>query len=176
MRGLYGTVNNNLLYHALDTHFIGEKRLKKGSYFPVKVYISASWKKREEVRTLANKLRKLGHEVFDFTDHKRRNAPEIPPEKFPEQFNPEKHNYHDYLDWPEFRFAMRENYQAIAWSDLIILLLPCGQDATADWALGVGMGKRSIIVGNPGAGVRCPTHLWADVFSESIDDVVQRLG
>jgi len=71
---------------------------------------------------------------------------------------------------------MRENYQAIAWAELIILLLPCGLDATADWALGVGMGKQSIIVGNPGAGVCCPTHLWADVFSGSIDDVIQRLG
>jgi len=142
----------------------------------MKIYISASWKKREEVRTLAEKLRELGHEVFDFTDHKCRNTPEIPPEKFPEQFDPEKHNYHYYLDRPEFRFAMSENYHAIAWADLIILLLPCGLDATADWALGVGMGKSSIIVGHPGVGVRCPTHLWADLFTESIDDVVQSLS
>lgn len=141
----------------------------------MKIYISASWKKRDEVRALADKLREHGHEVFDFTDKKCRNTPELPPEKFPEQFDPDKHNYQAYLERYEFRLTMRENYQAIKWADLIILLLPCGLDATADWALGVGMGKYTVIVGNPGAGVRCPTHLWADILVDSVEDAVQRL-
>ena len=35
-------------------------------------------------------------------------------------------------------------------------------DATADWALGLGMGKRSIIVGHSPKGDRSEVLLWAD--------------
>lgn len=39
-------------------------------------------------------------------------------------------------------------------------------DATADWALGLGMGKRSIIVGHPLKGDRSEVLLWADASME----------
>jgi hypothetical protein len=130
----------------------------------MKVYISSSWKNRSEVRALADALRLHEHEVYDFTDPACRQTPEIPPEQFPEQFDPLQHHYPEYLNRPEWRQAVEENRKALAWCDVVVLLLPCGIDATADWALAVGMGKRSVVVGYPKAGERSPVHLWADVM------------
>lgn len=128
------------------------------------IYISSSWKNRERVRAIAIELRTKGYEVYDFTDPKCRKVPEIPPEKFPEEYDPEKHVYSNYINQPEWRLAVTENKKAIEWADLIILLLPCGNDSHADWALGVGMGKKSIVVGSPRKGERSPVHMWADII------------
>lgn len=138
----------------------------------MKIYISASWKNRKLVRELAQTLRLYGHEVFDFTDRNCRQNYETPPEMFPEQFDPSKHIYREYIDRDEWRDAVNENREAIKWSDLIILLLPCGIDATADWALGIGMGKRSIIVGHPKKGERSEVHLWADAILNDPNDIL----
>lgn len=139
----------------------------------MKIYISSSWKNRDDVRSLAVKLRSYGHEVYDFTDSGCRTTPEIPPEKFPEQFDPSKHVYSAYLDRAEWRNAVTENKRAIARSDLIILLLPCGVDSTADWAYGLGLGKKSCVVGHPKAGERSPVHLWADAMFPDAEDAVR---
>ena len=141
----------------------------------MKVYISASWKNRTNVRALAELLRVMGHEVYDFTDPACRQTPEIPPERFPGQFDPLRHTYAEYLDRPEWRGAVEENRKAIQWCDVVLLLLPCGIDATADWAYGVGIGKRSLIVGSPRAGERSPVHLWADKIVRTWDEAVNEL-
>ncbi len=138
----------------------------------MKIYISASWKNRIAVRNLAETLRKYGHDVFDFTDPRYRKTSESPPEMFPEQFDPSRHIYSKYLDRKEWRDVVNENREEIRKADLIILLLPCGIDATADWALGVGMGKKSIIVGHPNYGERSEVYLWADSILESTEDIL----
>ncbi len=138
----------------------------------MRIYISTSWRNRGLVRHLAESLRLQGHKVFDFTDPNCRKTHEAPPEMFPEQFDSDFHIYRDYINRPEWRDAVYENREAIKWADLIILLLPCGIDATADWALGVGMGKPSIIVGHPPNGIRNEVHLWADEILGSIEEVI----
>lgn len=66
-------------------------------------------------------------EVYDFTDPACRKAPEIPPEAFPEQFDPDKHVYGDYLQTvPHWRQAVYGNLEALRRCDLCLLLLPCG--------------------------------------------------
>lgn len=73
------------------------------------IFIASSWRQRKRVRKLAEQLRKIGFDVYDFTDPSCRETEEIPPEKFPEQFNPERHNYWEYLNQPEWRSAVEEN-------------------------------------------------------------------
>jgi hypothetical protein len=142
----------------------------------MKIYISSSWKNREQVRELALLLRDNNFEVYNFTDPKCRRTPEIPPEWFPEQFDPEKHIYSQYLNRPEWLDAVSENQEHIATADLIVLLLPCGVDSTADWALGVGMGKVSFVVGYPKAGERSPVHLWANVMLDAINEILPTIN
>ncbi len=132
------------------------------------IYISSSWKNRDRVRAFAEKLRSLRIEVYDFTDPSCRDTPEIPPERFPENFDPAKHKYHTYLkSVPEWKAAVDCNQRALMACSGVVLLLPCGSDAHADWAFAVGQGKPTCIVGSPKAGDRVPTHLWATSFAET---------
>jgi hypothetical protein len=141
----------------------------------MKVYISSSWKNREQVRDMAQKIRNIGYEVYDFTDSECRKTPAIPPEKYPEEFDPEKHMYKDYIRIPEYIDAVNENKEAVSKSDIIILLLPCGIDSHSDWALGVGMGKTTIVVGHPQKGERSPVHNWADFMFDTVEEVIKYL-
>lgn len=135
------------------------------------IYISSSWKNRDRVRKIAVSLRSIGHDVYDFTDPSCRTCPEIPPERFTELFDPEIHKYSEYIKIPEYMEAVNCNRKSIEWADLIILLLPCGNDSHADWALGVGMGKKSIVVGHPHKGERSPVHNWANMIVETEDEM-----
>lgn len=138
----------------------------------MRVYLSASWKQRERVRALAEALRGEGHEVYDFTDPRCRKTPEIPPESFPLQFDPERETYREYITGnPYYKAAVHSNYEAIEWCDVVLLLLPAGCDSHADWALGVGMRKKSAVVGQPKTGDRTPSHLWCDQFLDRDEDV-----
>lgn len=136
------------------------------------IYISSSWKNRDRVRKLAIALREAGHDVYDFTDPSCRQTPEIPPEKFPEEFDPDKHVYREYLDVPEWKAAVQCNRQALAKCDAVALLLPCGNDGHADWALAVGMRKLSAVVGSPRKGERTPSHWWADILLDKDEDFI----
>lgn len=135
------------------------------------IYLSSSWKQRDRVRALAIRLRKDGHEVYDFTDPACRDTPEIPPERYPEQFDPAKHIYEEYLRSAPWDLGVNCNRRALLRCDLVVLLLPCGNDANADWAFAVGAGKRSVVCGSPVKGERTPTHLWADQFVRDEDEL-----
>ncbi len=138
------------------------------------VYIAASWKQRERVRALAIRLRESGFEVYDFTDPTCRGAREIPPEEFPQQFDPAKHNYREYLSSePHWRGAVEGNRAALERADIVLLLLPAGADSHADWAYGLGKGALSAVVGAPRAGERTPSHLWADQLLDTDNDAIE---
>jgi hypothetical protein len=125
---------------------------------------------------MAGFLREHGHEVYDFTDPTCRKMPEIPPEAYPDRFDPECHFYPEYLRRvPAWRDAVMANKDAIDWCDVVVLMLPCGNDAHADWAYGVGRGKRSIVYGHPRAGERSPVHLWAQQMTEDRLDITRYL-
>ena len=112
------------------------------------IYLSSSWKNRDRVRSLAIKLRAAGHTVYDFTDPSCRNTPEIPPERFPDQYDPAQHIYADYLSSvPEWRQAVECNRKALQNCDLVILMLPCGNDAHADAYYALGRGAPMIVCG-----------------------------
>jgi hypothetical protein len=137
------------------------------------IYISSSWKNRDRVRALAVAMRAAGFAVYDFTDPACRETPEIPPEKFPDSFDPSCHTYRDYLaGTPEWHTAVECNRHALDNCSAVVLLLPCGADAHADWAYGVGRGKPSAVVGHPPAGERTPTHLWASALLRDESEVV----
>lgn len=145
----------------------------------VNIYLSSSWKNRARVRALAIRLRQDGHEVYDFTDPACRNTPEIPPEAFPDEFDPERILYDQYLQAvPQWRAAVECNRRALDRCDCVVLMLPCGNDAHADWAYAVGKGKASIVCGQPRKGERTPSHMWCDRFvgfDVGVPDVVARI-
>lgn len=139
------------------------------------VYLSASWKQRTRVRALALRLRAAGYSVYDFTDPSCRCTPEFPPEAFPELFDPTCHVYREYLRRADWYQAVQANRRALERSTVCAMLLPCGIDATADWALAVGLGRITCVVGHPPAGERSPVHLWADAMLDTDDELLDWL-
>ena len=138
-----------------------------------RVYISSSWKNRVRVREIAELLRLHGYEVYDFTDPRCRKSPEIPPEKFPDAFDPTRHDYAKYLNAvPEWRSAVESNRQAIMEADICVLLLPCGADSHADWGVAVGANKRTVVMGHPKTGERTPSHMWAEALIPDDNDTL----
>lgn len=139
----------------------------------MEVYLSSSWKNQKRVRELAINLRRFGIIAYDFTDPRCRDTPEIPPEKFPKQFDPALCRYSDYIQAvPEWRQAVLCNQRALVRCDVCLLLLPCGLDAHSAWAFAVGKGKRTAVVGHPNAGDWIPTHLWANAILDDDVDAV----
>jgi len=140
----------------------------------MKIYICASWKMRNHVRILANKLRASGHEVFDFTDQARRVSRCIPPEASAmPPFDPARHVYAEYINQEAWWEAVSENRARIEASDAVMLLLPCGNDAHMDFGYGLGLGLKSLVIGAPNPGDRSPTHLWADHMVQSLAEAAQ---
>ena len=125
------------------------------------IFIAASWKQRERVRILADRLRKMDFGVYDFTDPHCRKVKEVPPESIAEDFNPEKEKYWDYVNKKEWFAAVEENRINLDACSMLVLLLPCGMDAMADWAYVVGQRKPTFLVGNPQKGGKCLVHNWA---------------
>ena len=136
--------------------------------------MSSSWKQRDRVRTMAHAIRdKFGLRVYDFTDPVCRKVPEIPPEAFPEQFDSSKMSYAEYITGNKSWYdTVYQNREAIARSRAVILLLPCGNDAHADWAYAVGRGLVTAVVGNPNDGERTPSHLWSETFCRKDESVL----
>jgi len=141
------------------------------------IYLSSSWKNRKRVRALATALRASGHDVYDFTDaNSRGGVQEIPPEKFPENFDPENHKYAEYLkSFPEWKTSVMCNKRALAKCNIVVLMLPAGNDAHADAYYALGLGKYLIVCGQPRKDERTPTHLWAQAFVDTDEDVLKHL-
>lgn len=134
----------------------------------MRVYIASSWKQAGAVRALAGRLRALGHTCYDFTDPTSRQHPSGPvPERDPAI------PYRDFLSRPAWRAQMHENRMAIQVADLVILLLPAGSDAHADWALAVGADIRTVVVGDPGYAGPSKVHLWADGIYPDVDTFLE---
>ena len=125
---------------------------------------------------MAVQLRAAGHEVYDFTDPVCRKTPEIPLERYPDQFDPVRHVYREYLEAvPEWCQAVEANREAIQGCTAIILILPCGLDAHADAFYGLGLGRYLIVCGQPLPGERTPTHMWADKIVDRDYDAIKAL-
>lgn len=141
------------------------------------IYLSSSWKNRDRVRALAIALREAGHEVYDFTDSDcRPGVPELPPEKFPDNFDPQQHVYREYMQaFPEWKAGVICNKNALKKCDVVVLMLPAGNDAHADAFYGFGRGKYLIVCGQPRLNERTPTHLWAQAFVDNDGEVVKHL-
>jgi hypothetical protein len=141
------------------------------------VYISSSWSNKNKVRSLANRIRKeCKLSVFDFTDENCRKSQLIPHGVIESFVNSNITSYKQYLNsYEPYKLAVNENKRIISECQVILLLMPCGLDATADWAYGVGCGKPSLVIGHPKKGDFAPTHLWADDIVEDTTETINWL-
>jgi len=150
-----------------------------------KIYIAASWKQKDRVNKIAHVLSERGHIVFDFTDSKSRLkvnqaldldfqlCDEQPKTKYASKYEPQNNKYGEYLqNMHLYQEMMKNNLAIIKKCDVCILLLLAGADAHADWGAAVGANKITCVVGYPDNGDRSPSHLWADRFFQSDDELI----
>lgn len=111
----------------------------------MKIYVASSWRNEKQPRVV-ERLREVGHEVYDF--------------RHPEPGNDGFHWSEIDTYWEKwtpraFRAALphkladcgfRDDFQAMKWADAFVLVLPCGRSAHLELGWAVGVGKKTIIL------------------------------
>jgi len=115
----------------------------------MKIYVASSW--RNEVQPIVVRhLRQLGHEVYDF-----RNPREHAHERDDgfswrdidndwEWWDAKK--FRDSLAHPLARAGFKSDFEALKWSEFVLLVMPCGRSAHLELGWAVGAGKRTAIL------------------------------
>lgn len=112
----------------------------------MRIYVASSWR-NERQQEVVKGLRTAGHEVYDFRNPKGDDHgfawAEIDP---------------DWQSWDaeQFRAALKQHptasrgfsndYEAMCWADVCVLVLPCGKSAHLELGWAVGTGKRALIL------------------------------
>ena len=111
----------------------------------MKIYLASSWRNQQQT-AVVEALRSDGHEVYDFKNptpedqgfawnHIHGNPPPWTAEKTLEVLN------HPIAD---HGFGL--DFNAMKWSDAIVMLQPCGRSAALELGWGAGAGKLTIVV------------------------------
>lgn len=107
----------------------------------MKIYLASSWKNEHLVRSMANYLTVLGHEVDDFTNDSNG--------RFTFSFNQipnvEELDAKSVLNNPLVQRAYQEDKKWLDWSEIVIMILPCGKSAHLEAGYIKGSGKKLII-------------------------------
>lgn len=106
-----------------------------------KIYLASSWRNARQPEVLAT-LRAAGHEVYDFRDpvsHFRWDGIDADWEQWTTE------QYLEGLKSPKADFGFNQDFGAMEWADVGVLLLPCGRSAHLEAGYFVGAGKRLVI-------------------------------
>ena len=109
-----------------------------------RIYVASSWR-NQHYSDVVDRLRKAGHEVYDF-----RNPPQGTGGFHWYDVDP------DYLEWnvDQYREGLKDpkaeqqfsnDIQALEWADTCLLVLPCGRSAHTEAGWLAGKGRRVIV-------------------------------
>ena len=138
-----------------------------------KIYLASSW--RNPYQPLVVKaLREAGHEVYDFRN----------PSSGDEGFKWknvdglwEKWSNDDYinaLNHPVAERGFKNDFDAMAWADVCILLLPCGRSAHSEAGWMQGAGKPTYVILTEKQEPELMYKLFAGIFTK-IEDLISSL-
>ena len=138
-----------------------------------KIYLSSSW--RNPYQPLVVKaLREAGHEVYDFRN----------PSSGDEGFKWknvdglwEKWSNDDYinaLNHPVAERGFKNDFDAMVWADVCILLLPCGRSAHSEAGWMQGAGKPTYVILTEKQEPELMYKLFAGIFTK-IEDLISSL-
>ena len=138
-----------------------------------KIYLASSW--RNPYQPLVVKaLREAGHEVYDFRN----------PSSGDEGFKWknvdglwEKWSNDDYinaLNHPVAERGFKNDFDAMVWADVCILLLPCGRSAHSEAGWMQGAGKPTYVILTEKQEPELMYKLFAGIFTK-IEDLISSL-
>ena len=112
------------------------------------IYLATSWR-NEAQPALVERLRREGHEVYDF-----RNPPggtgfawsQVPLHGGANKDSIPAGDYLEVLDHPIAKAGFRADMSALFAADIVLLVLPCERDAHLELGWAVGAGKETVIL------------------------------
>lgn len=116
----------------------------------MKIYLASSWKNREDVLKMAEFLRSEGHLVDAFCDGENRVSfdwSELFGIMDREGCDITELDAKDMMNHWRVQEAFKEDKKYLDWSDVVVMLMPCGRSAHLEAGYAVGCGKKLYIVG-----------------------------
>lgn len=106
---------------------------------PRRIYLASSWRNPEQP-AIVEKLRALGHEVYDFRNPAPGNTGFAWSAIDPDWLGWTPRPFRKLLDDPVAVAGFGLDFDAMEWADTFVLALPCGRSAhlEAGWAIGAG--------------------------------------
>ncbi len=139
----------------------------------MKIYVASSWRNEHQPAVVAA-LREAGHEVYDF-----KNPPQgtgfgwrkVTDEPVP--WSAERTR--EVLTHPIAQAGFDSDFDAMNWSDAIVMVQPCGRSAALELGWGVGARKVTVVLladaQEPELMLKCADHL-----ALSLEEVLDYLG
>lgn len=113
-------------------------------FSPRRIYLASSWRNDAQPAAV-ERFRAEGHEVYDFrnpparTGFSWRQATEDRPPWSAERTR-------EVLSLPVSQAGFNSDFDAMKWSDTIVMLQPCGRSAALELGWGCGAGKLTLVV------------------------------
>ena len=111
----------------------------------MKIYVASSWRNLEQPFTV-DRLRSMGHEVYDFRNPKPGNIGFAWSEIDPNWESWTVPEWREALTHPVAEAGFKADFSAMEWCDVMVLVLPCGRSAHLELGWAVGVGKRTAIL------------------------------
>ena len=104
-----------------------------------RIYVASSWRNLYQ-QAAVQMLRELGHDVYDFRNPRPGDHGFAWSELDPEWLGWNPAGFRELLDHPIAVAGFASDFDAMAWADTFVLLLPCGRSAhlEAGWAICAG--------------------------------------
>ena len=102
----------------------------------MKIYVASSWRNTYQPEVV-EKLRALGHEVYDFRGEEGFSWREVDPNW--QNWTPEE--YRKGLEHICAERGFKRDMDALKWADACIMVMPCGPSASMEMGYAVGAGK-----------------------------------
>ncbi len=137
----------------------------------MKIYVASSWRNNYQPE-IVEKLRILGHEVYDFRNPPSGSKGFAWSHIDPNWMNWTTEEYKAALDHPLSEIGFNNDFEGMKWADCCVMVLPCGRSANTEAGWMKGSGKL-VYVYQPEA---CEPELMYKIYDgiiSGIDELVK---
>ena len=111
----------------------------------MKIYVASSWRNCGQVEVVKI-LREQGHEVYDFRNPTPGGVGFHWSQIDPAWQSWTSQDYRQALNSPRALAGFGNDFDAMKWADVIVLVLPCGRSAHLEAGWAIGQGKPTCIL------------------------------
>ncbi len=111
----------------------------------MKIYVASSWRNDKQFGVVGF-LRRAGHEVYDFRNPKPGNSGFHWSDIDPKWQSWEPYQFKEALNHPIAEQGFNLDWEAMAWADVGVLVMPCGRSAHLEAGYFVGAKKPLFIL------------------------------